>query len=209
MPDSSADTLAIAGRARVEGRRRAEAHVPGEEGIWLLIAGDLLLFSVLFVIFLNYRAQQMGVFQAGHARLDQGWGLVNTLLMLSSSWFVATAVQAARRQRARAASRCFALALSCGVGFVLVKVVEYGDKLRAGLTLTTDDFFMFYFIYTGIHLIHVLIGMGVLTALMVYSRSGDFVPAKLRHLETGASFWHLVDLLWIVLFALLYLIGAR
>ncbi len=86
---------------------------------------------------------------------------------------------------------------------------EYGEKLNAGFTITTNDFFMLYFIYTGLHLLHVVIGMGVLTALVVYSRSGEFaVGNRLRNLESGASFWHLVDLLWIVLFALLYLIGA-
>jgi len=185
-----------------------KGHMPGEEGIWFLITGDLVLFSLLFVLFLHYRGGQLEVFEQGHARLNQGWGLVNTLLMLSSSWLVASGVQAARRQLAKVASNCFALALLCGLGFVVVKGFEYSEKFAADLTITTNDFFMLYFSYTGIHLIHVLIGMGVLTTLAIYSRSGELVPAKLRHLETGASFWHLVDLLWIVLFALLYLAGA-
>lgn len=185
-----------------------KGRIPGEEGIWFLIAGDLVLFSLLFLLFLHYRAGQLEVFEQGHARLNQGWGLVNTLLMLSSSWLVATGVQAARRQRARAASACFGLGLLCGLGFAVVKGFEYSEKIAADLTITTNDFFMLYFAYTGIHLIHVLIGMGVLTTLMIYSRSGNFTAAKLGHLETGASFWHLVDLLWIVLFALLYLVGA-
>lgn len=188
--------------------RGAKGHVPGEEGIWVFIAGDLVLFSVLFILFLYYRAEQLEVFTQSHARMNQIWGLVNTLLMLSSSWFVAMAVKAARLQMAKAPARCFALALLCGAVFVAVKFFEYGEKIRAGLTLTSNDFFMLYFAYTGIHLLHVLIGMGVLTTLMIYSRSGNFGPGKIRHLETGASFWHLVDLLWIALFALLYLIGS-
>ena len=183
--------------------------MPGEEGVWLLISGDLILFSLLFGVFLWMRGEQIDVFTAGHARINQNWGLVNTLLMLSSSWFVATAVKAARRELTLITVRCFIAAALCGSGFIVVKVFEYGEKLRAGFTITTNDFFMLYFIYTGLHLLHVVIGMGVLTALILYSRSGAFgVGHKMRNLESGASFWHLVDLLWIVLFALLYLIGA-
>ena len=190
--------------------RLARGHVPGEEGVWLLISGDLILFSLLFATFLWMRGEQLEVFTAGHARVNQTWGLVNTLLMLTSSWFVATAVKAARRELTAITVRCFLAALLCGAGFIGVKVFEYGEKLRAGFTITTNDFFMLYFIYTGLHLLHVVIGMGVLTTLMLYSRSGGFaVGNKLRNLESGASFWHLVDLLWIVLFALLYLVGAR
>lgn len=184
------------------------SHIPGEEGIWLLISGDLILFSLLFVVFLDMRAEQLEVFEQGRAQLNQNWGLVNTLLMLSSSWFVATAIQAARRQLVALTIGCFAAALACGAGFAGVKYFEYSEKLAAGITIGTNDFFMLYFIYTGIHLLHVVIGMGVLTTLIVYGKSGGFVPNKIRNLESGASFWHLVDLLWIVLFALLYLVGA-
>jgi nitric oxide reductase NorE protein len=102
---------------------------------------------------------------------------------------------------------CFALGVLCGVGFAIVKVLEYGEKIRAGITFNTNDFFMYYYVFTGIHFLHVLIGMGVLIGLGLYSRSGGFTAGKIRNLETGASFWHLVDLLWIVLFALLYLIN--
>lgn len=187
---------------------RQAGHIPGEPGVWVLICGDLVLFSLLFGLFLSTRAQQPEVFEAGRATLNQGFGLLNTLLMLSSSWLVASAVQAARRQQALLASRCFAAALLCGLGFMVVKVFEYREKLLAGYGITTNDFYMLYFIYTGIHLIHVTLGSGVLGWLVGYSRSGGFDAAKQRNLESGASFWHLVDLLWIVLFALLYLVGA-
>lgn len=89
---------------------------------------------------------------------------------------------------------------------MVVKFFEYSPKLHAGITISTNDFFMLYFVYTGIHLIHVVIGTGVLITLAVYVRSGGIDAIKVRNLESGASFWHLVDLLWIVLFALLYLV---
>jgi nitric oxide reductase NorE protein len=193
--------------APVRASTRPRPHIPGELGIWVFIAGDLVLFSLLFFLFLQYRAGQETLFVESQRHLNQALGLVNTLLMLSSSWLVASAVQAARRQQSQISSRCFALALACGAGFIVVKYFEYSEKIRAGFTLNSNDFFMYYYVYTGMHLIHVVIGMGVLATLTVYSRSSRFTADKIQHLESGASFWHLVDLLWIVLFALLYLVG--
>jgi nitric oxide reductase NorE protein len=186
---------------------RPTLRVPAEAGLWILICGDLLVFSLFFITLLGYRGQNLQVFSASAARLNQAFGALNTVFMLSSSWFVALAIHAARGNRARPAAVCFGLALLCGVGFALVKVLEYGEKLRAGITFNTNDFFMYYYVFTGIHLLHVVLGMGVLVALGLYSRSGGFTAGKLRNLETGAIFWHLVDLLWIVLFALLYLLS--
>lgn len=187
-------------------RAPLSGHVPGEGGVWLFIAGDLVLFSLLFATFLSYRGGAPEVFAAGRAHLDQTLGLVNTLLLLTSSWFVAAGVRAARRRAGAAPQACFALALACGLGFGVVKVFEYKAKFEAGLTPETSDFFMFYFAYTGIHMIHVVIGMGVLLAMISYIRGRPPAAVKLQHIESGASFWHLVDVLWIVLFALLYLL---
>jgi nitric oxide reductase NorE protein len=183
----------------------ATRHLPGEPGVWVFILGDMLIFAVFFLVFIYYRSHDVPLFRQSQAALNQGYGAFNTFLMLSSSWFVALAVQAARSHRAVLSARLFALAFGCGVGFVVVKFFEYSEKIRAGLTLTSNDFFMYYFVFTGIHLMHVLIGMGVLILLWTTVRRG--VDAKsVNILESGASFWHLVDILWIVLFALLYLI---
>lgn len=185
-----------------------KTYIPGELGIWTFITGDLALFSFFFVLFLQYRSRQLALFTESQSHLNQTLGLVNTLLMLSSSWLVASAVQAARREQPEFAARCFASAFGCGAGFVVVKYFEYSAKIRAGFTPTSNDFFMYYYVYTGIHLIHVTIGMGVLAILVAYTRSTRRgASISIQHLESGATFWHLVDLLWIVLFALLYLVG--
>ena len=185
---------------------QAGRRMPGEEGIWIFIFGDMLVFSLFFSTFLYYRGQDVELFAASHAQLSQLFGALNTLLMLSSSWFVATAVQGARRNRPRAPRACFLLAFVCGAGFVLVKYFEYGAKIRAGITLNSNDFFMYYYMFTGIHLLHVLIGMGVLLYLARSSWAGRYDGNTVRNLESGGSFWHVVDLLWIVLFALFYLV---
>jgi nitric oxide reductase NorE protein len=174
----------------------------------MFITGDLFLFSFLFYLFLQYRSRQIATFTEAQRHLSQSLGLVNTLLMLTSSWLVASAVQAVRRQQSRTAIGGLTSAFACGAGFIGVKYIEYSREIGAGNTLNSNDFFMFYYTYTGIHLIHVIIGMGVLVTLIVYTRSVRS-PREINvtHLESGATFWHLVDLLWIVLFALLYLVG--
>lgn len=193
---------------QVSNRRRE--HIPGEVGIWMFISGDLFLFSFLFFLFLQYRSGQLAVFGEAQRHLSQSFGLINTLLMLTSSWLVASGVQAARRGQLRITIACLAMAFGCGAGFIVVKYFEYTREIRAGYTLNSNDFFMFYYSYTGIHLIHVIIGLGVLGTLIGYIRSaGPSGEVKIRYLESGATFWHLVDLLWIVLFALLYLVGGH
>lgn len=186
---------------------RKKIHIPGEPGIWMFVAGDMVMFSLLFFIFLHYRAADPVLFAESQALLNQGLGLLNTLLMLTSSWLVASGVQAARRNEAALVRRFFKLAIGCGFAFLAVKYFEYSEKISAGHNMWVNDFFMLYFCYTGIHMIHVVLGIGVLSGVMVYAQDQHIAPAKLRNLEVGATFWHMVDLLWIVIFALFYLVG--
>lgn len=182
-------------------------HLPGEEGVWLFVLGDMAMFTALFAIFLYYRGLEPAVFAASHLQLNQSLGLANTALMLTSSWCVATAVRAVRLERIAVAQRLLYGAIACGIAFGGVKYLEWSAKLLHGITPATDSFFMFYFVLTGIHMIHVVIG----TIILLFIARADWRvaaqrPSGLRDLESGAIFWHLVDLLWIVLFALLYLV---
>lgn len=191
-----------------EQRERPAPHMPGEAGIWAFIVGDLLIFSLLFATFLFYRSEDVAVFTESQAALDERLGVLNTVLMLTSSLFVAMAVAAVRERRKALPSLLLLGAFACGAGFGVVKVFEYGAKIRHGITVETNDFFMFYFVMTGIHMLHVVIGMGVLLFLASYckARGGVYGDADVRNIESGSCFWHVVDLLWIVLFALLYLV---
>lgn len=182
-----------------------EHHLPGEAGVWVLILGDMLMFAIFFATFAYYRAQDVAGFAQSQQMLNKDYGIVNTLLLLTSSLFVVLAVRRARSGQARRVPALFALAGICGLGFMTLKFIEYREKLATGISLLTNDFFMFYFALTGLHAIHVLLGLGVLSYLHVISRTGAFTKEKLAALESGASFWHMVDILWIVLFPLLYL----
>jgi nitric oxide reductase NorE protein len=178
-------------------------HLPGEEGVWVFIFGDLLVFAVFFLTYVYYRALNVPLYVASQHSLSRSLGLANTLLLLTSSLLVALAVKETKEGGSRARPYLIA-AMSCGGGFCLIKAVEYGSKLSAGISLTSNEFFTFYFMFTGIHLVHVLIGLGVLGYMTAVSRKPP-EPSHARLIEGGAAFWHLVDLLWVVLFALLYL----
>jgi nitric oxide reductase NorE protein len=188
----------------VQSTRRA--HLPGETGIWFFVFGDLTVFGLLFATFLFYRAQDVDLYRASQQTLSPNFGALNTLLLLTSSWLVALAVDAARRQRTRAAPLFFALAFVCGAGFAVDKFLEYGAKIHAGITPASNDFYMYYYVLTGIHFLHLCVGMVVLAFLFAASRK-PLSAAAISAVESGATFWHLVDLVWIVLFALLYLLG--
>ncbi|MEQ8838162.1 MAG: cytochrome c oxidase subunit 3 family protein [Lacipirellulaceae bacterium] len=186
----------------------SNVRLPGEVGIWIFIFGDLIIFSLFFGTFMFYRSQDPALFTSSQATLTQTLGVVNTVLMLTSSWFVAMAVSATRKGMTRVPSMLLMLAFACGLGFGLIKYVEYSAKFKMGIYPVTNDFYMYYFVFTGIHFFHVLIGMGILAFFTRYCfvRNGTFSDNDICNLECGALFWHVVDLLWIVLFALLYLV---
>jgi nitric oxide reductase NorE protein len=186
---------------------RPERHLPGEPGIWVFILGDLVVFGIFFVTFAVYREANLATYAASHHALNQAFGLINTLLLLTSSWFVASAVKAVRAGDRARAGPFLAAGLLLGTGFCGMKALEWGEKFRAGVSLLTDDFFMFYFMYTGIHLLHVAIGMVVLVGMIAIARRPEPTARDLALLEGGGVFWHLVDLLWIVIFALFYLVS--
>lgn len=195
-------TTAIPDHSNAEQRRGV---IPGEVGVWVFVLGDLLVFGLFFSVYTYYRGLDPQLFAASQATLSQNYGALNTLILLFSSWFVVLGVIDAREGESRHAPRLFVLGFMCGLAFATVKFFEYRDKLNAGIGVSTNDFYMYYYIFTGLHLVHVLIGMGVLGFLWSLARKASRSEADIKMIESGGVFWHMVDLLWIVLFPLLYL----
>lgn len=181
----------------------AERRVPGEPGIWVLVLGELFIFSMFFITIAAEHSARPELFRQAQATLNHSLGLTNTLLLLTSSLLVALAVDRLR-EAAPGARPLLHAAMACGAGFAVIKVVEYTEKIRGGVNIASSEFFTLYFAFTGIHLAHVLLGLGVLGLLSAAGRS-PAVMDRSGFIECGAIFWHLVDLLWIVLFALFYL----
>jgi nitric oxide reductase NorE protein len=181
-------------------------RVPGEAGVWILIFGEMSFFSALFAAFLYYRGRDVGGFAASQAQLSKTVGLLNTLLLLTSSLFVALAVRATVRLRTIAAPRLYIAGLACAAGFIVLKAFEYHALFARGITVSSNTYFGFYFGLTALHLGHVFIGSGVLIALALATRTPSAEPKRFALIESGGCFWHLVDALWIIIFALLYLV---
>lgn len=179
-------------------------RIPGEPGVWVFVLGDMLIFGLFFSVYAYYRALDLETFREAQRALNPNFSAFNTLLLLISSWFVALAMTDIRERKGKLAPRLLVAAFSCGLGFAAVKTLEYSEILRSGIGITTNDFFMYYFIFTGLHLIHVVIGMGVLVFLIGLCRS-EMSANDVKLMESGCIYWHMVDLLWIILFPLIYL----
>jgi nitric oxide reductase NorE protein len=188
----------------------ADSHpvpcLPGDPDVWIFIVAELAMFGAFFVAYVVYRGYEIPLFDESQRTLDRSLGAVNTILLLTSSYAVASAVAAARRNQHERVTRDLGFAIVLAAAFVVVKCFEYSAKLGHGITMTTNTFFMFYYSFTMIHLGHVIGGTVILTVIWTNARRGAYHAGHTKGLETGASYWHMVDLLWIFLFALLYLL---
>jgi nitric oxide reductase NorE protein len=195
-------TLDVQAAAGVPARR-----VPGEQGTWVFLFGDMLVFGAFFATFMVERAKAPGVFDVARRTLHLGVGLANTLVLLTSSLFVVVALGALRSGARSTARSAVVAAMACGGVFIALKVFEYHALVSAGHGVGANHFYLYYFILTGVHLFHVCVGMAVLTFLLTQTRQTELSETRMAVVEGGACFWHLVDLLWIVLFPLLYLVA--
>ena len=186
-------------------KSQTQTLIPGEPGIWAFVTGDLLVFSLFFILIAIGNQEQTEVFSSARSTLDLRFGLANTLLLLTGSFFAAIGVERYRLNDGRDNRVWFRLAILSGVIFLINKLFEWNAKVSDGLTPMTNDFFMFFFVFTAIHAIHVFVGVVILSILHKKSQA-PFTLETQRELESGAIFWHLVDLLWIMLFALFYLV---
>ena len=188
----------------VTGQRR----LAGDEGVWFFITADITMFAVFFALFVVERYKAVALFEISRQKLDPVLNVLNTLILLSSSWLVALAVHSARSGRRDAVQRYLTLGMLVGAGFAVSKIFEYWQKISHGITLLSNDFFMFYFALTGLHFLHFVIGMVVLAVCLAKSRTEALDQKYVVWIESSGCYWHMVDLLWIVLFPMLYLLHA-
>jgi nitric oxide reductase NorE protein len=182
--------------------------IPGEVGIWVFIFTDLTVFGMYFATFFHERNRNPAAFAHGTAQLSPFVGALNTALLLTASLFVALAVQALRAGRVTPARNYLLSTGLCGLAFVVNKFFEWHRELTAGYGPHHDNFFQLYYMLTGLHLLHVLIAVVLVSYLwrMAGTATAPLSPRRTRFLENSANYWHLVDAIWLVLFVIFYLV---
>jgi nitric oxide reductase NorE protein len=172
--------------------------LPGDPMMWVLVFSELVAFGLFLGAFIVARAVSPAVFASGQAALDLTLAGCNTIVLVTSGWAAAKGAASARAGEGRRARLWLLLAMALGGAFVTIKLVEYAREIGGGIGLETSVFFTLYFLLTGFHLLHVCLGIIVLA---VVCRRADPL-----HVETGTVFWHMVDLVWIVMFPIVYLV---
>ncbi len=174
------------------------AGLPGHPMMWVLIASELLAFGGALIAFSGARIADPQGFAQAQSHLDRLTGLLNVLVLVTSGLFAALAVDATRAGMIARARAMLALAAVLGLAFLAFKAREYGQHIADGYTIDAGAFFTLYYLITGFHALHVVLGLAILA----------YVAARptLLAVETGAAFWHMVDLIWILVFPIMYLV---
>lgn len=186
--------------------KKIRRELPGDLAMWFFIFAELVVFGIFFLAYAFVRARNVDLFNASQMQLDRSSGLINTILLISSSYFVVRAVECIRHDQGKRSARWLVAAMVCGSFFVVLKLFEFAAKIDAGITMSTNLFFMFYLFLAFFHFMHVILGMVILGAIAVKAWRGGYSAADHGGVETGAAYWHMVDLVWIILFPLIYVL---
>jgi cytochrome c oxidase subunit 3 len=200
-----------------------QQHEAGNLGMWVFLITEIMFFGGLFATYTVYRALHLPAFETGSRLLDIRFGATNTVVLIGSSLTMALAIHAAQAGKRKSQiifyliSTMFLGALFLGLkftfewhhDFVEHLVPGFGFAYKGPYAAGVQMFFCFYFFMTGLHALHMIIGLGILTVLIIMASRGRFSAEYYSPLEVSGLYWHFVDIVWIFLFPLLYLIGGR
>jgi cytochrome c oxidase subunit 3 len=198
-----------------------QQHEAANLGMWAFLCTEILFFGGLFLGYVVYRTAYPEAFAEGSRHLDTALGAINTTVLIGSSLTMALAVHSTQVGKRRAAVGFLLLTMLLGTVFLAIKTVEYAHKFEEALVpgarfvyggpfaSQVHLFFAFYFVMTGLHALHMVIGIGLLAILAWLAWRGRFSPDYYTPVEMGGLYWHFVDVVWIFLFPLLYLLGLH
>lgn len=202
-------------------RTAEQQYQSGKEGIWLFMVTEILMFGAILVGYGIFHNIYPEMFAEGAKSLDWKMGFINTLVLIFSSFTMAISISFIQKDQTKNAAIALATTVLCGAIFMCIKYFEYSHKFHLGLYpgryldaakvgaehANLGMYFGFYYVMTGLHGLHVLIGMALITWLLIRTIRGDFHSQYWIPVEGVGIFWHIVDLIWIFLFPLLYLVG--
>lgn len=183
-----------------------EKRLPGDLAMWFFILAELTVFAILFIGFAVSEQLNPKIFNEGKDKLHQISGLINTLTLITSSFFVALALNKMHQGFGKQAAQLLVVAKLVASVYIGVKIWEYLSLFEQGIDIETNTFFTLYFMITFFHLMHVLLGMVILVFVTLKAAKNEYNVSNISGFESGASYWHMVDLLWIILFPLIYVI---
>lgn len=183
-----------------------EKRSPGNVAVWILIYAELSEFALFFIIFLIAKVHYADVFAAGPTRLNVTAGMLNTLVLVSSSFFIAKAVESIKVGNKNTALKWLYFTLLAGATYCGIKVWEYGWNESAGIDSRTNIFYSFYYYLTFNHLLHVMIGMCTIFWVTLRTHYDAYSEKDYEGLESAAFYWHMIDLTWIIIFPLVYVL---
>jgi cytochrome c oxidase subunit 3 len=199
-----------------------QQHEAASLGMWIFLATEVMFFGGLFAGYTVYRNLFLPGFVEGSHLLNVTIGAINTIVLIGSSLTMALAVRAAQLGKKNSLVTFLIFTIALGLAFILIKLTlewrhDYLEGLAPGLNFTLAGpnaksvqlFFCFYFLMTGVHAMHMVVGVGVLSVLLVQAWRGHYGPDRFNVVEGAGLYWHFVDIVWIFLFPLLYLIGGR
>ncbi|MBK7637831.1 MAG: cytochrome c oxidase subunit 3 [Saprospiraceae bacterium] len=179
-------------------------YPPGGILIWIIVFLELTVFFALLIVMKNSSHTEMDVFRHSVADLNIIAGTANTVILLLSGYFMAKTITVIDHEDNKKHKSYLLATIICGLIFIAIKMVEYSEKLSSGMTISYNAFFTFYWLITMFHLLHVVFGITILTYFYFQKALKDRYQYQ-ENLEAGAVFWHMCDLIWVVVFAVIYL----
>ena len=180
-------------------------YPPGGILMWIIIFLELFTFGIVLVVLVLNSKDNPDLFYQSRLSLNTTFGAINTVFLLTSGFFMATTVHQVKENKIKKASFFLKITILGGLLFVVLKGFEYYLKINAGYTLGFNSFYTFYWLLTGFHVIHVIVGLVILFFMLSgFNRSNT--ENNIEDVEAGATFWHMCDLIWLLLFPTLYLI---
>lgn len=180
-------------------------YPPGGILLWIIIFLELITFGMGIIAFVYYGKQDSELFHLSKLNLNKTIGVINTLLLLTSGFFMAESVKGIRHLNLQKTKSYLQLTMMGGLLFTILKGIEYFQKIQAGITLDTNLFYTFYWLLTGFHLAHIVVGM-IILYFMYHQLTKKIATVDVDDFEASAAFWHMCDLIWLLLFPVLYLL---